>query len=64
MKWQKVKFLNYGGLIMSRSKVVYYVDSEVMKQIRQFAEDTNRKYSNVIELALREFLERHKENVK
>ena len=49
---------------MSRSKVVYYIDSEVMKQIRQFAENTNRKYSNVIELALREFLERHKNNVK
>ena len=46
---------------MSKSKVVYFVDSEVMKQIRQFAENTNRKYSNVIELALREFLERHKD---
>ena len=48
---------------MSKIKIAHWVDSEVMKQIREFAENTNRKYSNVIEWALIEFLERHK-NVK
>jgi predicted transcriptional regulator len=43
------------------TKVSYMIDNELLNQLENFCERTGRTKTKVIEIALRQFLDKHKE---
>ena len=42
------------------TKVSYIIDNEILKNLEEFCEKTGRTKTKVIEIALRKYLEEHK----